>query len=82
MLTFMNSKLSDDSQIPDKQKHIFQENKSHEISSTDTYVVEDLEFIIRVFSWYIPLDNEIYTKYIYKKYNLIKIISTTMAIIL
>ena len=52
MLTFMNSKLSDDSQISDKQEHIFQENKSHEISSTETYVGEDLEFIIREFSWF------------------------------
>ena len=50
MLTFMNSKLLNDSKISDKQKHIFQDNKSYEISSTDTYVGENLEFIIRVFS--------------------------------
>ena len=34
-------------------------SKSCEISSIDTYVCEDLEFIM----WCIPLDHEIYTKY-------------------
>ena len=73
-------KLPDDWQISDKQNHIFQKSKSYEISSVDIYVGEDLEFIIRVFSWSIPLDHEIYTKY--KKTmknitlsNLIKVIS-------
>ena len=62
-----------------QQNHIFRKSKSYEISSTDIYVGEDLEFIIRVFSWCIPLDHEIYT--IYKKTmknitsNLIKVIS-------
>ena len=76
----MNSKLPDDWQISDKENHIFQKSKSYEISSIDIYVGEDLEFIIRVFSWCIPLDHEIYTKY--KKTmknitlsNLIKVIS-------
>ena len=73
-------KLPDDWQTSDKQNHIFQKSKSYEISSIDIYVGEDLEFIIRVFSWCIPLDHEIYTKY--KKTmknitlsNLIKVIS-------
>ena len=66
--------------MSDKQNHIFQKSKSYEISSMDIYVGEDLEFIIRVYSWCIPLDHEIYTKY--KKTmknitlsNLIKVIS-------
>ena len=62
MLTFMNSKLPDDWQISDKQCHIFQKSKSYEISNTDIYIGEDLEFIIHVFYWCIPLDHEIYTK--------------------
>ena len=73
-------KLPDDWQISDKENHIFKKSKSYEISSIDIYVGEDLEFIIRVFSWCIPLDHEIYTKY--KKTmknitlsNLIKVIS-------
>ena len=49
MLTFMNSKLPDDWQISDKQYHIFQKSKSYEISKTDIYIGEDLEFIIHVF---------------------------------
>ena len=49
MLTFMNSKLPDDWQIPDKQYHIFQKSKSYEILNTDIYIVDDLEFIIHVF---------------------------------
>ena len=75
----LSLKLSDDWQISDKQNHIFQKSKSYEISSMDIYVGEDLEFIICVFSWCIPLDHEIYTKY--KKTmenitsNLIKVIS-------
>ena len=56
-------KLPDDWQISDKENHIFKKSKSYEISSIDIYVGEDLEFIIRVFSWCIPLDHEIYTKY-------------------
>ena len=56
-------KLPDDWQISDKQNHIFQKSNSYEISRIDIYVGEDLEFIIRVFSWSIPLDHEIYTKY-------------------
>ena len=73
-------KLPDDWQISDRQNHIFQKIKSYEISSVDIYVDEDLKFIIRKFSWCIPLDHEIYTKY--KKTmknitlsNLIKVIS-------
>ena len=69
-------KLPDDWQISDKQNHIFQKSKSYEISSIEIYVGEDF----RVFSWSIPLDHEIYTKY--KKAmknitlsNLIKVIS-------
>ena len=56
-------KLPDDWQISDKQNHVFQKRKSYEISSVDIHVGEDLEIIIRVFSWSIPLDHEIYTKY-------------------
>ena len=62
VLAFMNSKLPDDWQISDKQYHIFQKSKSYEISNTDIYIGEDLEFIIHVFYWCIPLDHEIYTK--------------------
>ena len=62
MLTFVNPKLPDDWQISDKQYHIFQKSKSYEISSTAIYIGEDLEFIIHVFYWCIPLDLEIYTK--------------------
>ena len=62
MLTFMNSKLPDDWQISDKQYHIFQKSKSYEISNTDIYIGEDLEFIIHVFYWCIQLDHEIYIK--------------------
>ena len=75
----LSPKVPDGWQIPDKQNHVFQKSKSYEISSTDIYVGEDLEFIIRVFSWCIPLDHEIYT--IYNKAmknissNLIKVIS-------
>ena len=60
--TFTNSKLPDDRQISDKQYHVFQKSKSYKISSTDIYIGEDLEFIIHVFYWCIPLDHEIYTK--------------------
>ena len=49
MLTFVNPKLPDDWQISDKQYHIFQKSKSYEISNTDIYIGEDLEFIIHVF---------------------------------
>ena len=49
MLTFMNSELPDDWQISDKQYHIFQKNKSYEISNTDIYIGEELGFIINVF---------------------------------
>ena len=59
----LSLKLPDNWQISEKQNHIFQKSKSHEISSTDVHVGEDLEFIIRVFSWCIPLDHEIYTKW-------------------
>ena len=71
MLTFMNSELPEDWQISDKQHHIFQKSKFHEISNTDIYIGEDLEFIIHVFYWCIPLDHEIYTK-CKKTSNLIK----------
>ena len=70
MLTRMNSKkiisslkLPDDWQISDKQNYIFRKKKSYEISSIDIYVGDDLEFVIRVFSWCIALEHEIYTKY-------------------
>ena len=60
MLTFMNSKLPDDWQISHKQYDILQKSKSYEISNTDIYIVEDLEFIIHVFYWCIQFDHEIY----------------------
>ena len=69
----MNSKLPHDSQISDKKNHTFRKSKYYEISSTD--IGEDLEFIIHVFCWCIPLDHEIYTK-CKKTSNLIKVIST------
>ena len=56
-------KLPDGRQISDKQNHIFQKSKSYEIFSIDIYIGEDPEFIVRVFSWCIPLDSKIYTKY-------------------
>ena len=58
----MDSKLPHDWQISEKKSHIFQKSKSYEISSTDIYTGECLEFIIHVFYWCIPLDHEIYTK--------------------
>ena len=57
MLTFMNSKLPDDWKISNKQYHIFQKSKPYEISNTDIYIGEDLEFIIHVFYWSIRLDH-------------------------
>ena len=50
-------------------------SKSYEISNTGIYIGEDLEFIIHVFYWCIPLDHEIYTK-CKKTSNLIKGISS------
>ena len=63
MLIFMNLKLPDNWQITDKQYHIFQKNKSCEISNTDIYIGEDLEFNIHVFYWCIQIYHEIYIKY-------------------
>ena len=60
MLTFVNSKLPDDWQIPDKQYQISQKSKSYEISNTDIYIGEDLEFIIHIFYRCTQLDHEIY----------------------
>ena len=57
MLTFMNSKLPDDSEISDKQSHIFEKSKSYEIFNTNIYIGEDLEFITHVFYWCIQLDH-------------------------
>ena len=71
----MDSKLPHDWQISEKKSHIFQKSKSYEISSTDTYIGEYLEFIIHVFYWCIPLDHEIYTKCKKKTSNLIEVIS-------
>ena len=59
-LTKVNSELPDDWQISNKQYHIFQKSKSYEISNTDIYIGEDLEFTIHVFCWCIQLDHEIY----------------------
>ena len=71
----MNSKLLHDWQISDKKNHIFQKSKSYEISSTDIYIGEDLEFIIHVFYWCIPFGHEIYPK-CKKTSNLTEVIST------
>ena len=64
MLTFINSKLSDKLVVfTSKTKFSQKVNPmKYEISSTDIYIGEDLEFIIHVFYWCIPLDHEIYTK--------------------
>ena len=62
MMTFMNSKLQYDWQIIDKKNYIFQKIKSYEISTTNIYIGEDLEFIIHVFYWCIPSDHKIFTK--------------------
>ena len=48
-------------------------SKSYDISSTDIYIGEDIEFSIHVFYWCIPLDHEIYTN-CKKAYNLIKVL--------
>ena len=48
MLTFKNPKLPDYWQLSDKQYHISQKSNSYEISNTDIYIGEDLEFIIHV----------------------------------
>ena len=72
MLTFMNSKLPDGWQISDKQYHISQKYKSYEISNTDIYIGEDLEFIIHYFT---GVSNET-LKSIKCKKNLIKVISS------
>ena len=45
-----------------ESKSHFPKSKSNKISSTYIYIGEDLEFIIHVFYWCIPLDHEIYTK--------------------
>ena len=71
----MNSKLLHDWQISDKKNHIFQKSKSYEISSTDIYIGEDLEFIIHVFYWCIPFGHKIYPK-CKKTCNLTEVIST------
>ena len=70
MLTCMNSKNEFhhlNYQMTGKyltSKTIFSKKSNfYEISSIDIYVGKDLEFIIRVFSWSIPLDHEIYAKY-------------------
>ena len=75
MLIFMNLKLPDDWKISDKQYHIFQESKSYEISNTDIYIGEDLEFTIHLFYWCIQLDHGIYIT-CKKKSHLIKVISS------
>ena len=75
VLIFINSKLPDDWQISDKRYHIFQESKSYEISNTDIYIGEDLEFTIHVFYWCIQLDHEIYIT-CKKKSHLVKVISS------
>ena len=61
MLTFMNSEQTK-MNGKDNQSHIFQNNKSYEIFSTDISIGEDQEFIIHVFYWCIPLDHEVFTK--------------------
>ena len=60
MLTFMNSNL------PDKlvvliSKTIFSKRVNPMKYSVKTYIGDDLEFIIHVFDWCIPLDHKIYT---------------------
>ena len=45
-----------------ESKSHFPKSKSNKISSTYIYIGEDLEFIIHVFYWCIPLYYEIYTK--------------------
>ena len=61
ILTFMNLKLPAGSF--NKQNQVYQKSKFYKISSTNIiYTGEDLEFIIHVFYWSIPLDHETYTK--------------------
>ena len=67
MLSFMNSKLIKMT-CKGEQNHIFQKSKSWNIQYSYTYVGEGQKFIIHVFYWCIPLDDEIYTKC--KKNNL------------
>ena len=74
----LSLKLPDDWQILRSKIIIFLKGKSYEISITDIHVGEDVEFIICVFSWSIPLDHEIYTKWKKTKHlaNLIKVFSS------
>ena len=69
----MNSKLPHDWQISDK-KTTFSKEVNPMKYPAQTYIGEDLEFIIHVFYWCIPLGHEIYTKC--KTSNLIEVIST------
>ena len=63
MLTFMNSKLPDKLVVlTSKTTFCKKVNPMKYPLQTHTYIGEDLEFIIHIFYWCIPLDHEIYTK--------------------
>ena len=60
MLTFMSSKVPD-KLVVSTSKTIFSK-KVNPLKYPVQYTGEDLEYIIHVFYWCIPLDHEIYTK--------------------
>ena len=63
MLTFMNSKLPDKLVVLTSRNTFCKKvNPRKYPLQTHTYIGEDLEFIIHIFYWCIPLDHEIYTK--------------------
>ena len=43
--------------------HIFKNDEIHEIPIFDLFFNNDLNFIIRVFTWCLPTDHEIYKRY-------------------
>ena len=63
MLTFVNSKLLDKLVVLTSKTTFFKKANPRKYSvQAYTYIGEDLEFIIHIFYWCIPLDHEIYTK--------------------
>ena len=63
MLTFMNSKLPDKLVVLTSETTFCKKvNPRKYPVHIYRYIGEDLEFIIHIFYWCIPLDYEIYTK--------------------
>ena len=79
MLTFMNSKLPDKLLVLTSKNTFFKDlNPRKYPVQTCTYIGEDLEFIIHIFYWCIPLDHEIYTKGRIKHLTWLKIYLVTL----